>query len=319
MRTIRTPSHHIVARLDFTLRRAPHRPVTLRSAPHLYATSHNATLSIVLMPIAVRSHWDENHPTLQRRSARGIATPRNTALRNATQCLFMRFSCRRLFAAFGMRTIRLRCDATLFRQQRQETFVQFTVAHCHIVGATVLSQSKQHDEPRLEGEGPEAYDIRTWRSKLNIGVIDGVRTVVIPAHGMHQAIAAAAKYSKRQIPNQGKATWTKKFEAGIALLEDIPLNIDPDTVTNVVISANADGVRGSGKRVPRRFPQMPAWEAKFDVQVLDPIITESVFREMLEIAGMFIGIGRFRPEKGGTNGRFRVQSLSWTDNRRLAA
>jgi hypothetical protein len=44
-----------------------------------------------------------------------------------------------------------------------------------------------------------------------------------------------------------------------------------------------------------------------------------VFREMVEIAGMFIGIGRFRPEKGGTNGRFRIEALAWADNRKLAA
>ena len=40
---------------------------------------------------------------------------------------------------------------------------------------------------------------------------------------------------------------------------------------------------------------------------------------MVEIAGMFIGIGRFRPEKGGTNGRFRIAKLVWEDNRKLAA
>ena len=40
---------------------------------------------------------------------------------------------------------------------------------------------------------------------------------------------------------------------------------------------------------------------------------------MVEIAGMFIGIGRFRPEKGGTNGRFKITQLDWQDNRQLAA
>ena len=148
---------------------------------------------------------------------------------------------------------------------------------------------------------------------------DGKRTIVIPAHGLHQSIAAAAKYSKRQIPGQGKATWTAKFTAGITLLDDPALGIAPDTVDAVTISANADGIRGSGKRVPRKFPVMPQWSATFDVIVLDPIITQEIFREMLEMAGMFIGIGRFRPEKGGTNGRFKIASIDWQDNRQLAA
>jgi hypothetical protein len=34
---------------------------------------------------------------------------------------------------------------------------------------------------------------------------------------------------------------------------------------------------------------------------------------------MFIGLGRFRPEKGGTNGRFKIASLNWQDNRKLVA
>jgi hypothetical protein len=197
--------------------------------------------------------------------------------------------------------------------------MQASVARLTLASITPYSQSRQHDESKLEGETHEAYDVRTWRNKLSVANRDGRDTVVIPAHGLHQAIAAAAKYSKRQIPGQGKATWTAKFLSGITLFEDPALNIDPATVGVVTISANADGIRGSGKRVPRRFPVIPAWEATFDVFILDPIITQDVFREMVEIAGMFIGIGRFRPEKGGTNGRFKIASLTWEDNRRLAA
>jgi hypothetical protein len=197
--------------------------------------------------------------------------------------------------------------------------MQASTATVTISGITPLSQSRQHGEPALEGERPNDHDARTWRSKLNVQERDGVKTVVLPAHGVQQSIAAAAKYSKRQIPGQGKATWTAKFLSGIALLEDPALHIDPSTVDSVLISANADGVRGSGKRVPRRFPVMPRWSATFEVIVLDPIITEVVFREMLEIAGMFIGLGRFRPEKGGTNGRFKIDEIVWQDNRVLAA
>jgi hypothetical protein len=53
--------------------------------------------------------------------------------------------------------------------------------------------------------------------------------------------------------------------------------------------------------------------------VLDAIITEQIFREMVDLAGLFIGLGQFRPEKGGTNGRFRIEKLVWADNRKLAA
>lgn len=198
--------------------------------------------------------------------------------------------------------------------------IQASIATVTISGITPMTQSRQHDEPKLEGESMNDYDIRTWRSKLTVDTRNGKKTIVIPVHGVHQCIAAAAKYSKRQIPGQGKATWTAKFTAGISLLDHPALNIDPDSVSAITISANADGVRGSGKRVPRRFPVIPAgWTTTFDVLILDPIITKDVFVEMMELAGIFVGLGQFRPQSGGTNGRFQVKSVEWADNRRWAA
>lgn len=192
-----------------------------------------------------------------------------------------------------------------------------SVATITITGLSPLSHSRQHDLPKLEGEAPDAYDTRTWREKLNVSPISG--NIIIPAHGMHQAIAAAARYSGKQIPGQGKKTWTAKFTTGIAILDEIDTGLRPEDAQMITISANSDGVRGSGKRVPRRFPIIYSWSATFDVHILDQIITEPVFREMLEIAGMFIGIGRFRPEKGGQNGRWKITSLDWQDNRSLVA
>lgn len=195
--------------------------------------------------------------------------------------------------------------------------MDYIQAHVTIRGTAPLSQSHKHDEPMLEGESPDAYDIRTWRSKLNVEVVDSQPTVIIPAFAIQTAIADAARYSKRKILGQGKATWTAKFSAGISVVSSIPLNIDPATVKSISISAHSDGRRGSGSRVTRRFPQIPpGWQATFDILILDPIITEEIFREMLTLAGVFIGVGQFRPQNGGHNGRFAVESINWVDNRR---
>lgn len=195
--------------------------------------------------------------------------------------------------------------------------IHFTNASVTIEGLSPYSQSRQHDDPFLEGESRDDYDLRTWRSKLNVGANGNI---IIPAHGIHQAIAAAARYSGKQIPGQGKKTWTAKFTTGISIFEDADTGVTPDAAQMVTISANADGVRGSGKRVLRRFPFLPhGWTATFDVVILDPIITEAIFTEMLTLSGMFIGLGRFRPEKGGVNGRFRIADLKWQDQRKLVA
>ena len=198
--------------------------------------------------------------------------------------------------------------------------LNFSIATLTISGTVPMTHSHQHDEPKLDGENANDYDIRTWRKKLNVEEGDGEASIIIPAHGFHQCISAAAKYSKRQIPGQGKATWTAKFTAGITVPNAPWLGIDPESVRSITISANADGVRGSGKRVPRRFPVIPAgWSTTFEIWLFDPIITENIFQEMAELAGLFLGLGQFRPEKGGTNGRFKIENLQWADNRQLAA
>jgi hypothetical protein len=156
--------------------------------------------------------------------------------------------------------------------------MQTSIAHITLQGLAPYSQSRQHDDPVLEGESHDAYDKRTWRSHQHIEVRNGKRTVVMPAHGVLQCLANAARYSKRQIPGQGRATWTAKFTAGLVLLENPALNIDPDSVESVVIPANAKGQRGAGTRVPRRYPVIDTgWQLQADIYILDPIIVESIF------------------------------------------
>lgn len=192
--------------------------------------------------------------------------------------------------------------------------MNFNAATCHVVGIAPLSQSRFHEEPKLNGELMDAYERRTWRSKLHVATIKGQRSVVVPGAAMHQSMVSAARYSKRQIPGQGKATWTGKFASGIVLPSDLVLGIDPDEVESVTILAHADGKRGSGKRVKRIFPQIAAgWESIFDIIVLDPIITDEIMREMLQLTGMFVGLGRFRPENLGHNGRFLVKDITWSE------
>ena len=189
-----------------------------------------------------------------------------------------------------------------------------SIATVTLKSMSPLSQSQHHDAPFLEGEKHEAHDKRTWKSKAHL---DANGVVMLPAHGLHQCFATAAKYSKKKIAGAGAATWTKKFESGITLLADASTGVTLGDNDYVDIFANLDGVRGGSKRGNRRFPSINAWESTFDVIILDPIITQDIFTEMVEMAGMFIGLGRFRPEKMGTNGRFTLKELIWADNRQI--
>lgn len=197
-----------------------------------------------------------------------------------------------------------------------------SIANVTLTGFSDMFQSRQHTEPKLAGENHDDFDIRTWMHKMHVDTIGKAKTVVIPQMALHQSIIAGAQYSKRQIPGQGKATWTAKFASGLIFYGNLPLNIDPETIGCIAISANADGVRGSGKRVTRRFPRiLQGWVTNFNVMIVDPIITKDVFTEMVDLAGMFIGIGQNRPgnKGGGFGGRYKIDAIKWTDNRKIAA
>jgi hypothetical protein len=195
--------------------------------------------------------------------------------------------------------------------------MNFSSACVTISGISPLSQSRLHNEPKLQGELWDDYDARTWLQKLNVN--PKTKTVVIPAHGFHQCLIAAAKYTGAQIPGQGKKTWTAKITAGLTFIGDIDTGLSPKKAQMVQILCHADGVRGSGRRVIRRFPIYYDWQATFDVWILDPIITEAVLRRFIEVAGISIGVGSFRPENGGQNGRFKIERIVWQDNRQMVA
>jgi hypothetical protein len=196
-----------------------------------------------------------------------------------------------------------------------------SIARVTIQGISVMTHSHKHNVPRLEKESDEAYENRTWRSKLNTVLVKGKPTICLPAHGLHQCFADGAKYSRLKIQGAGRSTYTKIFTAGIMLLGDCPLLPplnDPNDCDFVEIFAHVNGVRGSGKRVLRRFPVIPlGWRCSFEVYILDQVITKEIFAEIVPYAGMFIGMGQFSPARMGSNGRFILETLEWEDNREV--
>jgi len=170
------------------------------------------------------------------------------------------------------------------------------------------SSSRMHDTPKLEKERMDEYEQRTWREKLST---DEKGIVVIPAMAFKQALDKCVKVLGMQVPGKGKATFTKHFLAGCLCESDVSIGVHKDQVAPITINAHADGVRGSGKRVKRTFPQVPKWEGKAKFILLDDAITKDVFEKVMKESGSFVGVGRFRPENGGLNGRYTVKSFAW--------
>lgn len=172
------------------------------------------------------------------------------------------------------------------------------------------SQSRHYSDaevPKLEKEGADAYERRTWRHRMHR---DASGEVFIPPMALKNCLAEAAKFLSIQIPGKGKATYTKHFEAGIMVMDPIMLGVQADAVPGEELFVPADGKRGSGRRVTRVFPLISSWTGSTIVHVIDETITDDVLRAHLIEAGNLIGMGRFRPRNNGYYGRFSLVSMA---------
>lgn len=183
------------------------------------------------------------------------------------------------------------------------------VATAHLESLSPYSQSQPVDVPKLDKEGPADYDERTWRERVHV---DDSGFVFIPPMAFKNCLSEIAKFLGLKIPGQRNATYTKHFEAGVMVVEGLRLPIAKADVASERLFVPSDGVRGSGKRVWKRFPLIPSWRGAVTFHILDDTIKQDVFEHHLREAGSFIGIGRFRPRQNGYYGRFKVTKVSWS-------
>jgi hypothetical protein len=177
-----------------------------------------------------------------------------------------------------------------------------------IIGLSPLAQGKFVQAEKLPKELHKDYEARTWREKMHY---DKDNIVFIPCFALKNCLAEAAKFLSIQVPGKGKATYTKHFEAGTMVVQNMSLGINKDEVNPQIMFVPSDGVRGSNKRVEKYFPVMPEWGGIAEYMILDETITEDVFINHLKQAGQFIGLGSLRPRNNGFFGRFDVKLVSF--------
>lgn len=178
----------------------------------------------------------------------------------------------------------------------------------HLESTSAYSQSKHYEDEKLDKELPKDYESRTWRERMHV-TEEGY--VFIPPMAFKNSLAEAAKYCSLKIPGKRNATYTKHFLSGILVTEGLVLPYQKADVPGEWLFVPSDGVTGSGKRVSKCFPLIRKWEGDVVFYIVDETITKEPFTEVLQAAGNFIGIGRFRPSHGGFYGRFKASNIEW--------
>ena len=122
----------------------------------------------------------------------------------------------------------------------------------------------------------------------------------------------------RLVPSAAKSAregLAGRLTTGLMLMGDAATNVTIDDSHMIPIQAHTTGDRDAKKssRVTRRFPGWNEWTATFEVVLVDDTITVEDVTAALRWAGLVSGIGRFRPARGGHNGRFVVEKAEVFD------
>ena len=185
----------------------------------------------------------------------------------------------------------------------------------HLKSVSPYSQSKFYAKDKLQGESDDDHYRRTWRSHMHVDK-DGM--VIIPANSFKNCLSDAALFMSIGVPGKGKATYTKNFQAGVLVAKSPSLGIKAaDVQCGETLFLPSDGKPGGSHGVMKYYPIIPEWEAKVEYIIVDETVLQTsvkdksrtVFAEVLEGAGQYIGLGQFRPRKNGYYGRFDIVSI----------
>lgn len=108
----------------------------------------------------------------------------------------------------------------------------------------------------------------------------------------------------------GKKSAKTVFKAAIFAIEEIALLTDPEThkpLRTYEVDVRRCVLRGTDS-VRRARPRIDQWAATFALHFDPEVVADgrSILVDLLNLAGKIIGVGNYRPEKGGHYGRFQV-------------
>lgn len=145
------------------------------------------------------------------------------------------------------------------------------------------------DETNKTATRSKKYDLKTEAEKALYRDESG--RIIVPSFCILSCLREAAK--NYQIPGKGKRTFKNYIFAGIKIEpENIPLISDDGW------SVDLKTVVVNRSRVVRARPRFDNWGLEFTVEIVDPIITPEVLRQIIEDAGKYNGLLDFRPLYG---------------------
>lgn len=176
---------------------------------------------------------------------------------------------------------------------------------CDLKSVTPVTFNKKLRSEKEPNETHDDLEKRVWRERCDC---NRKNELILRSDRFKKSIVLAAQWLNMQIPGEGKATYTKHFRGGVIVMNNIELGIKRDECEHELVYTGPR--KKDGKRWIH-FPIVEKWEGELQVNVLDEKITEEVFKKVIDYAGMTVGIGSWRPENGGENGRYECRDIAF--------
>lgn len=98
--------------------------------------------------------------------------------------------------------------------------------------------------------------------------------------------------------------------AAVLVVEDeiVLRDAEGTPLTTFEVDSRAVVIPSTKGRVMRHRPRLNEWHIEFTLEIDDEMIDPDVVHQLLEEGGRKLGLGDYRPERGGPFGRFQVTS-----------
>ena len=145
------------------------------------------------------------------------------------------------------------------------------------------------EESRNKTTRSKEYDPKT--DAENALYKDAEGNIVIPSFCVLSCLRESAK--NFQVPGKGKKTYKAFIFAGVQIEPiDIPLISDDS------YEVDLKPVVVQRSRIVRARPRFDTWALAFRIEIVDPIITPQILKQIIEDAGRYNGLLDFRPLYG---------------------
>lgn len=159
----------------------------------------------------------------------------------------------------------------------------------------------QHRFPMLGADAPgkKRSGVPDWEAEGENSLYkDEKGKIYQPAKHLESALKEAAKSFK--ISGKRGATYSKLIASTVEVKPDVIYH----KITKYEIDAQAVTVQKA--RIIRYRPRFDNWELEFEIISQDEQLPVEIIKQVLDHAGLYVGIGDYRPGRGGKYGKFMV-------------